>query len=78
MGAVHGLRRRIRAWREWPSQNSGKEVFAKAIHNCSLRDGKFIPVNCGAISPELIESELFGHEKGAFNGAMALTLCKSE
>ncbi len=49
---------------------TGKEVFAKAIHNSSPRKKKkFITVNCGAIPPELIESELFGHEKGAFTGA---------
>lgn len=48
---------------------TGKELFARAIHKASGRKGKFIPVNCGAISPNLIESELFGHTKGAFSGA---------
>jgi len=49
---------------------SGKEVIARAIHEQSPRAGKpFIRVNCGAIPPELIDSELFGHEKGAFTGA---------
>jgi transcriptional regulator with PAS, ATPase and Fis domain len=49
---------------------SGKELASRGIHECSLRkDGPFVIVNCGAISPELIESELFGHEKGAFTGA---------
>ena len=51
---------------------TGKELFAKAIHNTSLRKGKpFITVNCGAIPKELIDSELFGHVKGAFTGAIS-------
>lgn len=51
---------------------AGKEVFARAIHEGSLRAGKpFVPLNCAAISPELIESELFGHLKGSFTGATA-------
>lgn len=49
---------------------SGKEVVARAIHDRSRRhDGPFIRVNCGAIPPELIDSQLFGHERGAFTGA---------
>ncbi len=49
---------------------SGKEVLARTLHGMSLRaERPFVPVNCGAISPELIESELFGHLKGAFTGA---------
>ena len=49
---------------------TGKELAAEAIHLASPRHNKpFMPVNCGAISPNLIESELFGHEKGSFTGA---------
>ena len=51
---------------------SGKEVIARAIHDRSLRaQAPFIRVNCGALPPELIDSELFGHEKGSFTGAAA-------
>ena len=48
---------------------TGKELAARAVHRGSARGGSFVAVNCGAISPELIESELFGHRKGAFTGA---------
>lgn len=58
---------------------TGKELAAQAIHELSPRaKGPFIPVNCGAIPKELIESELFGHEKGAFSGAVAKRLGKFE
>jgi hydrogenase-4 transcriptional activator len=51
---------------------SGKEVIARAIHTRSARAaGPFIRVNCGAIPPDLIDSELFGHEKGSFTGAVS-------
>ncbi len=50
----------------------GKEVAARAVHELSPRAaGPFVPVNCGAIAPELAEAELFGHERGAFTGAVS-------
>lgn len=48
---------------------TGKELAARALHRWSERKGSFVPVNCGAISEELMESEFFGHTKGAFTGA---------
>lgn len=48
---------------------TGKELFAEAIHQASGRKGKYVAVNCGAIPKELVNSELFGHKKGAFTGA---------
>ena len=48
---------------------SGKEVIARAIHAASQRPGPFVGVNCGALPANLVESELFGHKKGAFSGA---------
>ena len=49
---------------------TGKEVLARAIHTAgSRRDGPFVPVNCSAIPAELVENELFGHEKGSYTGA---------
>ncbi len=58
---------------------TGKELVARAIHNNSLRKDKaFIEVNCAAIPNELIESELFGHEKGSFTGAVQQRIGKFE
>jgi len=50
---------------------TGKELVARAIHQMSKRDGKFVPVNCGAIPKDLANGILFGHAKGAFTGAIA-------
>jgi len=58
---------------------TGKELVARAIHHSSLRaSGPFVPVDCGAIPETLLESELFGHEKGSFTGADAQKLGKFE
>jgi len=50
---------------------TGKEVLARALHHHSGRTGLFLPINCSALSENLLESELFGHEKGSFTGAVA-------
>src|SRR5262249_52596372 len=58
---------------------TGKELFARAIHNWSERRAQpFVAVNCVTLSRELVESELFGYEKGAFTGAHNLKLGKIE
>lgn len=58
---------------------SGKELVARALHKCSAsRDGRFVAINCGAIPETMFESELFGHERGAFTGAHSLRIGKIE
>jgi len=58
---------------------SGKELVARALHDCSpVRDGPFVAINCGAIPETMFESELFGHEKGAFTGAQTQRIGKIE
>jgi two-component system, NtrC family, response regulator AtoC len=58
---------------------AGKDVVARAIHDASVREtGPFIKVNCAAVPRELLESELFGHERGAFTGAHQLKIGKFE
>ncbi|MBU1696095.1 MAG: sigma-54 dependent transcriptional regulator [Proteobacteria bacterium] len=58
---------------------TGKELIARAVHNASLRKDKpFVVINCASIPAELMESELFGHEKGAFTGAYKQTIGKFE
>ena len=58
---------------------TGKELLAQFIHDASRRNkGRFVPINCAAISPQLVESELYGYEKGAFTGAQRQTQGKFE
>jgi DNA-binding NtrC family response regulator len=58
---------------------TGKEILSRFIHNTSPRSKeRFVPVNCAAISPNLVESELFGHEKGSFTGAIQKSVGKFE
>ena len=57
---------------------TGKEVLAQGLHQASKRSGKFVAINCAAIPENLLETELFGHEKGAFTGASKTTIGKIE
>ena len=57
---------------------TGKEVIARQIHKLSGRNGEFVPINCGAIPDQLLESELFGHERGAFTGAVSSRMGRFE
>lgn len=57
---------------------TGKEVLAQGLHDASKRKGRFIAINCAAIPENLLESELFGYEKGAFTGASKTTVGKIE
>jgi two-component system NtrC family response regulator len=60
------------------ASGTGKELLARGLHDASARKGEFVAINCAAIPETLLESELFGHEKGAFTGAVKTTEGKIE
>ena len=82
MQSLYGLIRQVAPTRSnvfiVGDTGTGKELVARAIHEASGRTGLFVPINCAAIPAELLESELFGHVKGAFTGAVRDRVGKCE
>ncbi|MBD8872017.1 sigma-54-dependent Fis family transcriptional regulator [Rhodanobacter sp. DHB23] len=82
MQSLYGLIRQVAPTRSNAfivgDTGTGKELVARAIHEASGRSGLFVPINCAAIPAELLESELFGHVKGAFTGALRDRIGKCE